>query len=57
VKRVNAELNSTERIRKYITRSELFSIDNGYVTPTQKIKRSKVIDDHSHEIELLYGRS
>lgn len=56
VKRVNQELNSTERIRKYITRSELFSIDNGYVTPTQKIKRSKVIEDHAAEIDALYGR-
>ena len=56
VKRVSHELNSVERIRKFIIRDELFTIDNGYVTPTQKIKRAKVIEDLAEEIAALYGR-
>jgi len=56
VKRVNQELNGTERIRKFIVQRELFSIENGYVTPTQKIKRSKVIEDNQAAIDRLYGK-
>jgi long-chain acyl-CoA synthetase len=56
VKRVSHELNSVERIRKFIIRDELFTIDNGYVTPTQKIKRAKVIEDLAEDIDALYGR-
>ena len=56
MKRVSHELNSVERIRKFIIRDELFTIDNGYVTPTQKIKRAKVIEDLAEEIDALYGR-
>ena len=56
VKRINQDLNSTERLRKFIVQRDMFSIENGYVTPTQKIKRSKVIEDHASEIDALYGR-
>ena len=56
VKRANESLSSIERIRKFIVRDEMFSIENGYVTPTQKIKRAKVIEDYADQIDALYTR-
>jgi len=56
IKRANESLSSIERIRKFIVRDEMFSIENGYVTPTQKIKRAKVIEDYADQIDALYTR-
>ena len=54
IKRLNESLGPVERVRKFILRDELFSIENGYVTPTQKIKRAKVIEDYAGQIDALY---
>ena len=56
VRQANESLSSIERIRKFIVRDEMFSIGNGYVTPTQKIKRAKVIEDYADQIDALYTR-
>ena len=56
IKRTNESLSAVERVRKFIVRDEMFTIDNGYVTPTQKIKRAKVIEDYADQIDALYTR-
>ena len=54
LKRVNESLNPAERVRKFILRNEPFTIENGFVTPTQKIKRGQVIEALSDQIESIY---
>ena len=56
IKRTNESLSAVERVRKFIVRDEMFTIENGYVTPTQKIKRAKVIEDYVDQIDALYTR-
>ncbi len=47
VERANKTLPQTERIRRFVIASEPFSIENGLMTPTLKIKR--------HAIRQIYG--
>jgi long-chain acyl-CoA synthetase len=47
VKRVNESLENHERIVKFVVVDDLWTIDNGLLTPTLKIKR--------HVIEARYG--
>jgi len=54
VKEINAQLNSTEKIRKYIVRNDPCTTENGLLTPTQKIKRNRLIELHRSEIDALY---
>jgi long-chain acyl-CoA synthetase len=49
VDRVNATLPVAERVRRFIIAGEPFSIQNGMMTPTLKIKR--------HAIRQIYGES
>ena len=32
-----------------------FTVENGYVTPSMKLRRRKVIADYAYEIDALYG--
>lgn len=54
VRRVNGKLSTIERIRHF-TPTEAFSIENGLLTPTMKVKRRAVIEARQGEIEGLYG--
>ena len=47
IERTNAQLPLTERVRRFMLAREAFSIQNGLMTPTLKIKR--------HAIRQLYG--
>ena len=54
VKEINAQLNAAEKIRKYIVRNDPCTTENGLLTPTQKIKRNRLIELHRSEIDALY---
>jgi long-chain acyl-CoA synthetase len=56
IKQVNESLSTVERVRKFVVRDEMFSIENGYLTPTQKVKRAKVIENYAAQIDALYTR-
>ena len=56
VDRVNAGLASFESIKYFDVISEDFTIDNGLLTPTLKVKRKKVVERHGDVIERLYSR-
>lgn len=54
VKRVNAQLNPSEQVRKFILQEALCTTENGLLTPTQKIRRHLVLKQHDEAICSLY---
>jgi long-chain acyl-CoA synthetase len=55
VGRVNARLSSIERIRRTATVPP-FTVEDGTLTPTMKVKRRAVLATHAAQIEALHGR-
>ncbi|MGH6881408.1 MAG: long-chain fatty acid--CoA ligase, partial [Hypericibacter sp.] len=56
VARVNASLSAVERIRRYTVAPEGFTIENGMLTPSLKIKRHKIRERFGSLIDGLYER-
>ena len=54
IEKVNKNLSKIEKVKKFIIINEQFTIENGMLTPTLKIKRYKVIEKYKDEIEKLY---
>ncbi len=54
VDKVNSELASYETVKNFYLTKEDFSVDNGYLTPTFKIKRALVEKDFKAEIDKMY---
>jgi long-chain acyl-CoA synthetase len=54
VRQVNQQLNNYERVRKFVIQTEVCSIENGLLTPTQKVKRDKVLAINHEQISALY---
>jgi long-chain acyl-CoA synthetase len=54
VQSVNAELASYESIKKHAILPEDFTIENGLLTPTMKMKRKKISERYRETIESLY---
>jgi long-chain acyl-CoA synthetase len=54
VSRVNLRLSVTERIRKHAVVPP-FTIDNGLLTPTQKVRRVLVLRAHADVLARLHG--
>jgi long-chain acyl-CoA synthetase len=54
VSRVNTQLADFERIRKFRVLDRDFSIEQGELTPTMKIRRAKVLENHSALVSELY---
>jgi len=55
IKDVTQELASYETIKKFILVKEPFSIENGQLTPTLKVKRKVVEETYKDEINDLYA--
>ena len=43
-----------EKVKKFKLIEEEFSIENGMLTPTLKLKRKKILDKYKDELEKLY---
>jgi long-chain acyl-CoA synthetase len=54
VKRVNKQLADFERIRRFKVLERDFSIDQGELTPTMKIRRARVLENHRELVSQLY---
>jgi len=54
IDKINKKLSKIENIKKFFTIDEKFSIDNGMLTPTLKLKRYKIIQTYKNEFEKLY---
>ncbi|NTV38846.1 MAG: AMP-binding protein [Demequinaceae bacterium] len=55
VARANSAVSRAESIRKYDVLPDDFSVENGYLTPSLKVKRSAVLADFHDIIEALYS--
>ena len=54
IEKVNKNLTKIEKIKKFFISNEKFSIENGMVTPTMKLKRYKIIQKYKNNFENLY---
>jgi long-chain acyl-CoA synthetase len=54
IEKTNKELTKIEKIKKFIIINNQFSIENGFMTPTLKLKRFKIIQEFKKELEDLY---
>ena len=55
IDRVNRGLSSLETVRRYIVATEPFSVDNGQMTPTMKVRRHKVRETYGKALDALYA--
>jgi len=51
---VNKNLTKIEKIKKFIVIKDQFTIENGMMTPTLKLKRYKIIKNYKLELEKLF---
>ncbi len=54
IENINKSLTSIEKIKKFVLMHEEFTIDNGMLTPTLKLKRKEIIKNYKHQLENLY---
>ena len=51
---INKTLSLVEKVKKFKLIEEEFTIDNGMLTPTLKLKRKKILDKYKDDLEKLY---
>ena len=56
VNEINNNLTLIEKIKKFYLIKENFSIENGLLTPTMKVKRNKVIAKYKNILENFYKK-
>ena len=54
IEKININLANIEKIKKYFLINEKFTIENGMLTPTLKLKRYKIIQKYKNSFEKLY---
>ena len=55
INNLNNNLSKIENIKKFFLIKEKFSIENGMMTPTLKLKRYKIINIYKKDFEKLYN--
>tara|TARA_B100000579_G_scaffold348557_1_gene301927 strand:- start:5920 stop:7596 length:1677 start_codon:yes stop_codon:yes gene_type:complete len=51
---INKNLTLVEKIKKFVLIAEEFTIDNGMLTPTLKLKRKEIIKNYKQQLDNLY---
>ena len=54
IENLNNSLSSIEKVKKIKLINEEFTIENGMLTPTLKLKRKKILENYKEELEKLY---
>ena len=54
IENINKNLSKVEKIKKYFVIEDSFTIENGMMTPTLKLKRFKIINKYKNNFENLY---
>ena len=55
IENLNKNLSIIEKIKKFKLIDDEFTIDNGLMTPTLKLKRKKIIEKYKQDLEKLYS--
>ena len=55
IENINKKLSIIEKIKKFKLIDEEFTIENGLMTPTLKLKRKKIIEKYKQDLENLYS--
>lgn len=55
VKRVNEKVSRAESIRKFTILPTDFTVENGYLTPSLKLKRNVVLEAFAGKVREIYG--
>jgi long-chain acyl-CoA synthetase len=54
IENINKSLTLIEKIKKFVLIHKEFTIDNGMLTPTLKLKRKEIIKNYKQQLENLY---
>ncbi len=54
IEKINKNLTLIEKIKKFVLINEEFTIENGMLTPTLKLKRKEIIKNYKQHLEKLY---
>ena len=54
--RANGELSNLERVRRFKVVPERFSVENGMMTATMKLRRHKVRETYGEAMEQLFDQ-
>jgi len=54
IENINKSLTLIEKIKKFVLIHEEFTIENGMLTPTLKLKRKAIIKNYKQQLENLY---
>jgi long-subunit acyl-CoA synthetase (AMP-forming) len=57
LEKVNSELADYEKLRMLVIANEAWSIENGYLTPTMKIKRNRIEASVESQVASWYEKS
>jgi long-chain acyl-CoA synthetase len=57
VDNANKAVSKPESIRKFTVLADDFTEENGYLTPSLKLKRNLVMKNYASEVEALYSGS
>jgi len=55
IESLNKNLSTIERVKKFKLIKEEFTIENGMLTPTLKIKRKKILEKYKEDLEKFYN--
>ena len=55
LRNISRQLAAHEKVRKFLLMTEPFTIENGYMTPTLKLKRKAISKAFEKEIDSLFG--
>jgi len=54
IENINKSLTLIEKIKKFVLIHEEFTIENGMLTPTLKLKRKIILENYKKDLENLY---
>ena len=54
IEKINKNFSKVEKIKKFIVIRDQFTIENGMMTPTLKLKRYKIIKNYKLQLEKLF---
>ena len=55
VENANKQLSAIEKVRKFTLATQPFSVENGQMTPTLKVRRHAILREYRDALDALYG--